>query len=157
MYHTLNIIVKYVIQCFYFFINLHGVKYVLQGGITVSELRKLLRELRGKESLREAAKRMGLSHSYLSILEKGTDPRSNAPVNPSPDTLKLISEAYHYPYIKLLRLAGYIDDIDRSEEKDFESFIQDPELRRWHRELPKSDEEDLRRLKRIWEAYKDDE
>lgn len=53
-------------------------------------------------------------------------------------------------------LSGRSDNPNQTEEESFEAFINDPELRRWHRELPKSKEEDLARLKRIWEAYKDE-
>lgn len=76
----------------------------------MSEIGKLLRELRGSESLREASKRIGISHTYLDTIEKGYDKRSGKEVNPSPDTLRLISKAYSYPYKKLLILAGYIED-----------------------------------------------
>ncbi|MRT18186.1 helix-turn-helix transcriptional regulator, partial [Vitellibacter sp. q18] len=102
----------------------------------MSDIGKLLKELRGNESLREASKRIGISHTYLDTIEKGFDKRSGKHVNPSPDTLRLISKAYKYPYIKLLRLAGYIDEAN--EEEEFESFINDPELERWYRELPKN-------------------
>lgn len=71
---------------------------------------ELLRNLRGKESLRDASKRIGISHTYLDTIEKGYDKRSGNPVNPTPETLKLISKAYNYPYKKLMELAGYIDD-----------------------------------------------
>lgn len=71
---------------------------------------ELLRDLRGKESLRDASKRIGISHTYLDTIEKGYDKRSGNPVNPTPETLKLISKAYNYPYKKLMELAGYIDD-----------------------------------------------
>lgn len=121
----------------------------------MSDVGKVIKELRGKMSLREASEKIGISHTYLDTIEKGFDKRSGKQVNPSPDTLRMISEAYQYSYVKLLRLAGYIDEIDKSKEEDFGNFIKDPELRRWHKELPKSDEEDLRRLKRIWEAYKE--
>src|SRR5690625_2053696 len=122
----------------------------------MSEVGKIIKELRGKMSLREASEKIGISHTYLDTIEKGFDKRSGKQINPSPDTLRMISDAYKYPYIKLLRLAGYIDDIEETEEEDFGNFITDPELRRWHKELPKSSEEDLKRLKRIWEAYKND-
>ncbi|MGG0667799.1 helix-turn-helix transcriptional regulator [Lederbergia citrisecunda] len=71
-------------------------------------LHELIRELRRSESLREASKRIGISHTYLDTIEKGIDKRSGSPVNPSPDTLKLISDAYNYPYEDLLLKAGYI-------------------------------------------------
>jgi hypothetical protein len=59
-------------------------------------------------SIREAAKRMGISYSYLSILEKGIDPRTGKNSNPKPDTLRIISKAYEYPYEELLKEAGYL-------------------------------------------------
>ncbi|WP_121605554.1 helix-turn-helix domain-containing protein [Virgibacillus sp. Bac332] len=121
----------------------------------MSDIGKLLIELRGKESLREASKRIGISHTYLDTIEKGFDKRSGKVVKPSPDTLRLISNAYNYPYIKLLRLAGYIDEA--KDEEEFEAFRNDPSLERWYRELPKNKEEDLKRLKKIWEAFKEEE
>lgn len=85
---------------------------------------ELLRELRGKESLRDASKRIGISHTYLDTIEKGYDKRSGNPVNPTPETLKLISKAYNYPYKKLMELAGYIDD----EFDDIPDDIDDLEI-----------------------------
>ncbi|WP_054954992.1 helix-turn-helix domain-containing protein [Paenibacillus dakarensis] len=76
----------------------------------MSDLGDLLIELRGKESLRDAANRIGISHTYLRILEKGVDLRSGNPVKATADTLKLISKAYNYPYQDLLRVADIIDD-----------------------------------------------
>lgn len=76
----------------------------------MSELGELLKELRGKESLRDAANRIGISHTYLRILEKGVDLRSGNPAKATPETLKLISVAYDYPYAELLEIAGIIDD-----------------------------------------------
>lgn len=76
----------------------------------MSELAKLLVKLRGKESLRDVAERANISHSYLSNLEKGIDPRTKKPLYPSPDTLKQLANAYEYPYEKLLIAAGYIED-----------------------------------------------
>ncbi|WP_106494939.1 helix-turn-helix domain-containing protein [Lentibacillus sp. Marseille-P4043] len=75
----------------------------------MNKLGKLLKELRGKESLREASKRIGISHTYLDTIEKGKDKRTGAPVKPTPETLKLISQAYNYSYMDLLTVAGYID------------------------------------------------
>ncbi|MBK1812018.1 helix-turn-helix transcriptional regulator [Clostridium sp. YIM B02505] len=49
-------------------------------------------------SLRDAAKLIGISHSYLSTLEKGVDPRNGSPVKPTPETFKLISTAYDVSY-----------------------------------------------------------
>ena len=59
-------------------------------------------------SLRKAAKLIGISHSYLNNLEKGIDPNTKAPVNPTPETLSLISKAYKIDYNELMIAAGYI-------------------------------------------------
>lgn len=60
-----------------------------------------------KISLRDAAEKLGISHSYLSILEKANDPRSDSPIKPTIDTLKFISEAYKLDMNDLLELSGY--------------------------------------------------
>lgn len=59
-------------------------------------------------TLREAAKRSGLSHSYISSLEQGKHPRTKAPISPSPESLKGLSAAYNYPYEELMIIAGHI-------------------------------------------------
>lgn len=78
----------------------------------MNELGLLLKTLRGKMSLRDVAQISGLSYSYISSIEKGEHPKTKAPVNPSPDTLKRLSKCYNYPYSNLMKKAGYIDDID---------------------------------------------
>lgn len=88
----------------------------------MSDLGNILRELRGKRSLREIAKISGISHNYLSIVERGIDPRTGTPVNPTPDTLKKLSEAYQYSYEKLMSKAGYIQMFDQ------EKFIHEEEI-----------------------------
>lgn len=42
-----------------------------------------------------------------------------------------------------------------NEDKEFEAFANDPELQKWYKELPESKEEDLRRLRKMWEILKD--
>jgi len=61
-----------------------------------------------KLSFRKAAKLIGISSTYLSNLESGIDPRTNAPNKPTPETLELISKAYKIDYNKLMIAAGYI-------------------------------------------------
>ncbi len=63
-----------------------------------------------KLSLRNAADKIGISHSYLSNLEKGIDPRTGSPIKPTPETLKLIADAYELDYDSLMKLAGYLTD-----------------------------------------------
>ncbi|MCX7843305.1 MAG: helix-turn-helix domain-containing protein [Clostridia bacterium] len=78
----------------------------------MNNLGQLFRQIRRskKWSVREAAKRLGISYSYLSILEKGTDPRTGRDSKPQPDTLRLISKVYDYPYEDLMKASGYLDD-----------------------------------------------
>lgn len=95
-----------------------------------------------KLSLRDAAQLIGISHSYLSTLEKGIDPRNNKPVKPTPETLQLISSAYNYPYNDLMRMSGYLEknkteesvltpkderDIEKQIEKLKKSYLEDSE------------------------------
>lgn len=83
-----------------------------------------------KLSLRDAAQKIGISHSYLSTIEKGIDPRNNTPVKPTPEVLKFISDAYRCDYNTLMELAGYIkepiSDVELSieEQQDVEVAIK---------------------------------
>ncbi|MCR4401485.1 MAG: helix-turn-helix domain-containing protein [Firmicutes bacterium] len=66
-----------------------------------------LREIRIQRrlSLREAAEKVGISHTYLSALERGRDARTGRPVNPSAKTLMRIANGYGIAAQDLLRLA----------------------------------------------------
>lgn len=88
----------------------------------MNDLSELLIKLRGSESGRKAAKRAGISHNYLAILEKGFDPQTKAPINPSPETLMSLAGAYGYPYEELMKIAGYL-----KREDDNESSIKESE------------------------------
>ena len=70
---------------------------------------KILKELRGKRSLREIERESGVSHTYLSSLEKGRDPRTGKERKPTPDTLKKLAQVYSVPYERLMSAAGYMD------------------------------------------------
>lgn len=79
-----------------------------------NELGKYLKQLRGRESLRDVSHRINgkLSFSYIGDLEKGINRRGN-PINPSPDTLKILANAYHTDYWRLMELAGYTPSVDK--------------------------------------------
>src|SRR5690625_670465 len=68
-----------------------------------------LKELRGSKSLREVHRATGVSHTYLSTLEKGFDPRTGNVRKPNPDILKRLADYYETDYKKLMALSGYID------------------------------------------------
>ncbi|WP_342537295.1 helix-turn-helix transcriptional regulator [Sporosarcina sp. FSL K6-3508] len=120
------------------------------------KLGEYIKQLRGKTSLREASEKIGISHTYLDTVEKGFDKRSGKPINPTPDTLKLIAQAYNCDYGKLMALAGYWSEEESENEKEFQAFANDPELQRWYRKLPESDEEDVRKLREMWEIIRRD-
>lgn len=75
----------------------------------MNEFGKFLLKLRGKRSLRDVHKATGISHTYLSTLEKGYDPRTKKERKPSYEVLQKISDYYAVDYFELLVRAGYID------------------------------------------------
>lgn len=84
----------------------------------MSEVGKLMRKIRGKDSLRTAGEKTGISHNYLSILEKGIDPRTGSPIKPSPDTLRAFAKGYPtVTYEELMKVAGYIDEDEIGNKK----------------------------------------
>lgn len=83
-----------------------------------------LEELRGKTPLREVAYRSGLSHTYIRDLELGINRKTKAPINPTPETLKRLSEAYKYSYEDLMKKAGYIVEEVKKEKDAVDLFIE---------------------------------
>jgi transcriptional regulator with XRE-family HTH domain len=73
---------------------------------------EILRTKRGL-SLRELARRSGLSHSYLSLIEKGKRGI------PSPEHLMKIAPYLNVNYMELMKAAGYVmtEDEDFTEEE----------------------------------------
>lgn len=76
----------------------------------MNDFGKYLKELRGNKSLREMERITGLSHTYLSTLEKGIDPRSGKERKPTPEILKKLSETLDINYTELMEKAGYINE-----------------------------------------------
>lgn len=78
----------------------------------MEELSSFLKRMRleKKKSIRKAAEEAKISHTYLSTLEKGYDPRTNNIRKPTPDILRKLSYYYDVPFIKLMDLAGYTHD-----------------------------------------------
>jgi transcriptional regulator with XRE-family HTH domain len=80
-----------------------------------TELGRYLEKLRTdlKLTLRDAAEKSGLSHTYIRDIELGVNRKTKAPVNPSPETLRRLSKAYGNPsdelYETLMKMAGHLD------------------------------------------------
>ena len=114
-------------------------------------LGKLLKELHGDEALRDAAKRMNITYSYLAMLERGKVRRTGNPIKPTPETLQRISNAYKYDYVKLIEVVGFSDDPSYNPALK-EAFAHNPSLQQWYKSLPNYDEKDIEKLKVIWDV-----
>ncbi|MGB9808654.1 MAG: helix-turn-helix domain-containing protein [Caldanaerobacter sp.] len=100
----------------------------------LGELIKKFRE-ENKMSLREFAKKAGLSHSYINNLENGIDPRSGKEVMPTIETLKKIAQAMNMELNDLLKQIGYI-----KAEKS----------REWQPQLTEKDKKDIAKTLEEW-------
>ncbi|WP_339264091.1 helix-turn-helix domain-containing protein [Solibacillus sp. FSL W7-1472] len=108
---------------------------------------KYLRE-RNNISQIEFAKKIGVSNTVLSRYESGDR-------KPDYDTLQLIADFFDVSTDYLLgRTDTTALSTHEKDEQEFQAFINDPELGVWYKELPKSDEEELRKLRTIWEMIK---
>jgi Helix-turn-helix. len=76
--------------------------------ITLGELIRNYREEHDL-SLRDFAERCGVSHSYVDKLEKGIDPRSGKPVEPTLDILEKLASAMNLTLDQLLTQIGKIN------------------------------------------------
>lgn len=83
---------------------------IFLGDDFMNEFGEYLREIRGKRSLRTIESLTGISHTYLSSLEKGYDPRSKKPRSPTPEVIKQLSEGLNIDYYLLMKKAGYLDN-----------------------------------------------
>jgi transcriptional regulator with XRE-family HTH domain len=119
-------------------------------------LSRLLMELRGNKTLREVAEKAGISHTYLGVLEKGIDPRSGKQIKPSTDTLERLAKAYKYPYEKLLKAAGYLNNDDnKSTDAELEDFLRNSNVKFNGAPLDDEDKEDIIGfLKMVWKRKK---
>ena len=118
---------------------------------TLGDRLRLARERKGFTQV-QVRERTNINNKTLSGYEKGVS-------EPDIKTLVTLAELYEVSYKWLLSGEGSIDDTNNQtsllEDPEFEDFIQN--VRRWYKEAPKDREEDLQRLKRIFEAYKNDE
>jgi transcriptional regulator with XRE-family HTH domain len=78
----------------------------------------LIRHARGELSLRDFAKKCGISHTHLDSIEKGYDPRTGKPVSISFDTLNKLSAGTGIPLIDLSQSL-----MDQAMGKEFDSAV----------------------------------
>jgi len=98
----------------------------------------------------KAADKLGISNGTLSGYERNYR---------DPDT-EIINKMADLFGVSVEWLMGRTDDStplhSDKDEAEFQAFINDPELEMWYKELPKSDEEELRKLRTIWEMIKNE-
>lgn len=70
------------------------------------KLGQILKQARGKKSLREFAREIGISHTHLDSIERGRDPRTGKQVNITVATLAKISHTTGIPLSVLAEKAG---------------------------------------------------
>lgn len=112
----------------------------------MSTLGNRIRSLRESENIQqnEFAKKIGVSNVVLSRYESGER-------KPDYDTLETIADYFN---VTIDYLLGRSNTPNMSEQDEFESFANNPDLERWYKELPNSEEEDLEALKQMWEIIK---
>jgi transcriptional regulator with XRE-family HTH domain len=110
----------------------------------LSDINKYLGELRKRRgyTLREAAERSGLSHSYISSLESGVHPKTKAPIKPSPETLERLSKAYNENYEELMIVAGYLEENKKENAAAFPKSKLDLAVEKIERDLDVSIRDD---------------
>lgn len=69
------------------------------------------------------------SKSYVSMLEKNLNPSTNKPINPSLETLKVISEAMHMDINDLLKMLDENQEIILNETKFKEQFKENIQIK----------------------------
>ncbi|WP_238591011.1 helix-turn-helix domain-containing protein [Oceanobacillus picturae] len=116
--------------------------------MTDNILGKRMKFIREKKDIKqkEVALALGVSPYQLSRYESGKS-------KPDPELITKIAKYYS---VTTDYLHGLSDQPQLSEKEAFEAFHNNPELERWYRQLPNK-EEDLIRLKKIWEAFKDED
>ena len=75
-----------------------------------NNLGSYIRKYRGNQSLREFAKKCGISHTHLDSIEKGIDPRSGKSVRVTIDTLEKIAKAMNMTNNDLLINSGEVSN-----------------------------------------------
>lgn len=118
--------------------------------LTMTTFGERLRSLRKNETsltMKELGKRIGVSESAVGMYERGER-------EPDMEVIGRIADLFEVTVDYLL---GRSDqrDYTAAEDEKFNRFKDDPTMERWFNELPKTKEEDLRKLKKMWDLIKD--
>lgn len=98
-----------------------------------------------------AADKVGVARTTYTAYENGTK-------TPPLDTVNIIADLFDVSTDYLLgRTNTPATTPQENDEAEFLAFINDPELGVWYKELPNSSEEELRKLRTIWEMIKNEQ
>lgn len=108
----------------------------------MSNLANRLKEARKNKryTQKEVSEKLGISIGTLSGYERSYR-------EPDIKTIKRLAELYDVS-------SAWLMDEEEEDTSSIERFFDDPDLETWYRELPESDEEELRQMKEIWEIIK---
>lgn len=109
---------------------------------------KALRKER-KKTQQDIADILGISRPAYTAYEQG---------NRTPDN-DAVEKLADYYAVSIDFLFGRTDNPSpispiEQDEADFQAFANNPSLQKWYKELPKSREEDLEKLRKMWEIIK---
>ena len=109
-----------------------------------------LREIRKKNKLTQTqlAEKVGTQKGTISNYENGHS-------TPPNEMLKRISKVLNISSDYLLGISEEKNSYVKEDEAFYDA-ISDPDLKRWYKELPNSKEEDLKRLRQMWEIIRND-
>lgn len=95
----------------------------------------------------------------LGITRQGYAKYENNLGEPDNSTLSKLADYFEVSTDYLLgrtdKIALTPQEKEKEEEVEFQAFANDPSLQLWYKELPKNREEDLQRLRKMWEILKD--
>ena len=96
--------------------------------------------------------------NFLGISRQGYAKYENDLGEPDNSTLAKLADFFGVSTDYLLgRTEKQNLTIEEQDETDFQAFINNPTLQKWYKELPKSREEDLEKLRKMWEILKNSE
>jgi|SRR5690625_780435 len=114
-------------------------------------LKHRLISLRNKhnKTQEQIAKLIGVTRPAYTAYEKGNR-------TPDHDILIILADYYEVSIDYLLGRTDNPDPIDSQDDMKFLNEISDPDLKRWFIGLPLSEEDDLKKLRKMWEIIKDE-